>query len=58
MGPDQPRQVESPDTSNSMTANGACGKAVFVGGSIRSISGSCVGDSVYYSVGYGGALWG
>ena len=44
--------------TNYMTANGACGKDVSDSGSISSISGSCVGDSVYYSVGYGGALWG
>ena len=45
-------------TTNYMTANGACGKAVFDSESISSISGSYVGDSVCYSVGYGGTSWG
>ena len=30
-----------------------CGHTVFDGGSISSISGSCVGDGVCHSVGYG-----
>ena len=38
--------------------NGACSQAVFGGGSISSISRSCMGDGVYHLVRYGETPWG